>query len=148
MHYNPLNNVVRRMQCTGNIFKRCDVQGEDRLKQVKLDHSFTQQGFTEGLLWARDCRLSKPDRIPLGTYRSTRQRDIKHKLQKTITRIIRDMMKYRMLRVYKRGHLPYSEGRGRKQYVRSLVWECGGTWISKTRPLRRHLSNSLLCSHT
>lgn len=74
MHYYPGNNVVRRMQCTGNIFTRWDVQGEDRLTPVKLDHSFPQQAFTEAVLGARHCRLNKTSRVPHATDRLTRDR--------------------------------------------------------------------------
>lgn len=54
----------------------------------------------EGLgLWTE-----KTDRLPHGTYRLTSGKDIKHSLQKTITSITKDVMKYRVLRAYKRGH--------------------------------------------
>lgn len=149
MHYNPENNIVRRMQCTENIFTRWDVQGEDRLTPVKLDHSFTQQASTEAVLGARHCRLSKTSRIPHATDRSTRDIDITHGLQKTMTRVIKAMMKYRVLRLHKRKHLPCSEGQGRKWYVRSLGWGGGGYENQQDQTTHReHSSNALLCSQT
>ena len=64
MHYNLMNNVVRRRQFTGQIFFLKGCAGRGQTKPVKLDHPFTQQTFTEGHARSRDYRASKTDRIP------------------------------------------------------------------------------------
>lgn len=110
MHYNPMNNVVKECNVLGIFLKGGMCWDSTDLNQS----SWTFHSLNKDLLrafYVPATTDSKMDRISRGTYRLTRETDIKRRLQKTIANIIKDMMKYRVLRIYKREHLPNLKGR-------------------------------------